>query len=483
MQISAHNPINIENLTINYGNKECISTQFNTIINYGKRIAIIGRNGCGKSSLLNYIAHAKLEKMDSAINIPHNTVIAYVPQIITTHSSLSGGQRFNKELSLALSKHPNLLLLDEPTNHLDQSNRKSLLNLLKRYSGTLIVVSHDVELIENNIDTIWHIHNNKINVFNGSYSEYLRVHQQSQLNLIQQKNSLKSEINKSHQQLMQEQQRAKTSRNQGEKHIKQRKWPTVVSTAKALRAEKTSGKNKKEIMDKKESITQAYQNIYIPETITPKFNLHGLILNQNKQIVSVTEASCGYNNINLITNINLNIHATEKIALIGNNGSGKSTLMKALLGDPQIYLNGSWQTPKIENIGHIDQHYLNLNCELTAYEHIKIHAPQLNNAEIRNHLNLFLLRKNEEVNIKSKYLSGGEKARLSLAIIAINPPQLLLLDEITNNIDIETKNHMIQVLAKFPASIIIICHEEDFLKQLNIDKYYTVANGLINFSG
>ena len=100
---------------------------------------------------------------------------------------------------------------------------------------------------------------------------------------------------------------------------------------------------------------------------------------------------------------------------------------------------------------------------------------------MRNHLNSFLLRKNEEVNLASKYLSGGEKARLSLALIAAKPPQLLILDEITNNIDLETKEHLCQILANYPSSMILVCHEQNFIEQLKIDRHYKIKNGTMDY--
>jgi ATPase subunit of ABC transporter with duplicated ATPase domains len=106
-------------------------------------------------------------------------------------------------------------------------------------------------------------------------------------------------------------------------------------------------------------------------------------------------------------------------------------------------------------------------------------VPEWSYAEIRNHLNTFLLRKNEEVNLDIQHLSGGEKVRLSLALIAAKPPQLLILDEITNNIDLETKTHLSQILSQYPGAMLIVCHEIKFLDSLPIDQTYIIQNKML----
>lgn len=129
---------------------------------------------------------------------------------------------------------------------------------------------------------------------------------------------------------------------------------------------------------------------------------------------------------------------------------------------------------KPEDIGYLDQHYGTLNPDKTVLETIADLVPHLPHAEIRRHLNDFLFRKNEEVNALVSTLSGGEKARLSLAQIAAKTPKLLILDEITNNLDLETKEHVTQVLKAYPGAMIIISHEADFLEEIGISEVVDV---------
>ncbi len=146
------------------------------------------------------------------------------------------------------------------------------------------------------------------------------------------------------------------------------------------------------------------------------------------------------------------------------------------MDDPKIWRQGQWFIPKPEDIGYLDQHYGTLAGE-TVLDCISNHVPAWSHAEIRKHLNDFLLRKNEEVNAKISTLSGGEKARLSLALIAAKTPRLLILDEVTNNLDLETRNHVLQVLQSYPGAMIVISHDQDFLKRLSCATYNVTKTG------
>lgn len=480
MQSISHLPIHLTDLSISYGQKQCINN-FNSTIYYGSKIGIIGRNGSGKSSLIKVLSGI-IPSADGRIDLS-SVISAYVPQLIDNDNTLSGGQRFNQALSQALAMQPNLLLLDEPTNHLDVHNRKALMGMLKRYTGTLIVVTHDTELLNNCTDIIWHVANNNVTVFNGTYNDYLREDQQKWSKLTDSVDQLNKEQKKVHQKLMQEQARAKNSKLAGEKHIKQRKWPTITSTAKASRAETTSGKNKKSIDRDKQIVVGELQAIFIPEVIIPKFNLNARVSGGNKTVINISNGRCAYADIPVLIDINLTVNQADKVVIHGANASGKSTLIKAILNDVEVIKSGSWECPDSKDIGYLDQHYSQLNPDKTAVELVKELLPDWTHAEIRDHLNSFLLRKNEEVNILSKHLSGGEKVRLSLALIAAQIPKLLLLDEITNNIDLETKEHVIQVLKDYPGTFILICHDMGFIDKLHIDMHYQIENSAFKLTG
>ncbi len=158
----------------------------------------------------------------------------------------------------------------------------------------------------------------------------------------------------------------------------------------------------------------------------------------------------------------------------GNNASGKTTLFKAILNDNKVIKSGSWYATN--DIGYLDQHYDNLDKEKTSIENLWDIVPNWSLVDIRRHLNNFLFRKNEEVNTLVKYLSGGEKVRLSLSLIAAKTPKLLLLDEITNNLDLETRQHVIEVLKEYPGAMLIISHDEDFIVKIGIENFYNIKD-------
>lgn len=471
-----HKPIQFKNLSFSLPHKTCFS-DFDGQILYGSRIAIIGSNGCGKSTLLG-ILQGRIQPTDGDIHLPKDLMVGYLPQVIESFDDLSGGQRLNSALTQALIGEPSLLLLDEPTNHLDNSNRRSLMRMLRTFPGTLIVVTHDVELLQNTIDTIWHIDGGRIHVFSGNYDDYQREISIQRNSIEQELSALNHQKKNMHQSLMKEQGRAKNSRIRGEKHIQQRKWPTVRSATKVSNAVETSGLKQSAIRHQKQGLTDQLSALRLPELIKPKFALNAMVRNQ--ALVSIAHGQVGYTeNHVVLSDVNLNVGGSARVAFLGDNGSGKSTLIKAILGDPSLVKYGEWNTPSAHDIGYLDQHYVTLQPNKTVLEVITDALPRATYLEIRKHLNDFLFRKNEEVQAIVSSLSGGEKARLSLSQIAAKAPKLLILDEMTNNLDLETRAHVIDVLQAYPGAMIVISHDVDFLKAININTHYQINYGLI----
>lgn len=467
-----HKPISITNLSLKLPHKVCFEG-FSTQILPGERIGIIGRNGIGKSSMLKIIMNDMDSTTGKIINVD-TLKIGYVPQTVLEYDDLSGGERFNKSFTEALAKKPDILLLDEPTNHLDQNTKYSLMRMLNNFDGTLIIVTHDTDLLNQCIDKIWHIGNERINVFSGNYDDYMNekgIKSSSQQKLL---DSLQKEKKKLK---IQRQQESLKNSKSGKKKAKDN--DKLGFDSKSGNAQVKSDVKISKLSNKLEGVQSSISQNRIPEEYKPKFILNVAYSSLSSNILNVSLGECGYNSKPILSDIFLSMDSADKIAISGNNASGKTTFIKAVMQDVTVWHKGDWQLPKPNHIGYLEQHYKNLEPNKSVEEIIKDKNPSLDSKEIRKHLNSFLFRKNEEVLAKVNTLSGGEKARLSLAQIAANPPKLLILDEITNNVDIETKEYIISVLRDYPGAMIIISHEQSFLDQLPLTGLYFIQNGTL----
>ena len=469
----SHNPIVIKKLALTINDKTCFEN-FSTQIHSGKHILIMGNNGTGKSTLLKMIQN-KIQPTQGAVIAPSEIVFGYVPQIIIDYEQLSGGQRFNQELSGALSLCPDILLLDEPTNHLDLKNRGSLIRMLQRWSNTLLIVSHDPEILHLKFDEIWHIEHGSILIFKGDYAAYLVEHAQKQQAVTNQRERLQKEKRQLKKMVQLEHKRSSQS-----KSINKHETDRVLLGSMKESGSQTAGKNLKKLSKAQETIAHQLTDNFVHKKIEPKFNLNARIVSSGKSIVSIMNGSCGYGQP-VLSNINIQLSGGSRIAIIGDNGSGKSTFIKALLNDSEVTIDGQWQMPDSNNIGYLDQHYSNLDPNLTVQETIQAAAPDWDDHTIRKHLNDFLFSSQNIVFNKVSHLSGGEKARLSLAQIAALSPYLLLLDEITNNIDLQTREHVIEVLFLYPGAMIIVSHDPQFLNALSVVDCYKAKDGKLNF--
>lgn len=473
-----HKPIQFKDLGLSFPHKTCFS-DFSGRILYGSRIAIIGRNGEGKSTLLK-ILQGTWGDYEGDLILPSDLRTGYLPQLVDAFETLSGGERINHALTQTLCQNPNLLLLDEPSNHLDKTNRRSLVNHLRHYTETLIMVTHDVALLTDLVDTIWHIQQGKVWVFNGNYADYQRMLAEKSSSLDQEFAKLGQQKKEAHLALMREQERNKNVRIRGEKSISQRKWPTVRSHVNMASAVKTGDKRLSQIKEKKQLLADEWSTLYRHEVIKPQFKLPSC--EHQKTVISIQDASIGfYEGPVILHDLQFQMRPRERVALCGDNACGKSTFVKAILGEEGLQKTGDWITPCRLTIGYLDQHYQNLDTNKTVLEMVSTAMPKATYLELRKHLNDFLFRKNEEVEAKISDLSGGEKARLSLCCIAASSPALLILDEMTNNLDLETRAHVIEVLKEYPGAMLIISHDNDFLEAIEITSTYLIRKGCIEW--
>lgn len=465
-------PIQLTNVGLTFPTKTCFE-DFTTHIYPGSRIAIIGPNGCGKTSLLKILQGA-LSCSEGKIDVPAGTTFGYVPQIVGDFDQLSGGERVITLFNQVLATDPNILLLDEPTNHLDQTHRQNLIRTIHRFTGTILMVSHDPAFINACGNIIWHIEEKKVHVFMGNYDNYRRDLQDKRIALEIQLDDLKKAKKDAHIALMKEQIRAKHSRQKGEKSIDQHKWPTIVSDAKARRAEETSGSKRQHIRDQRQRIQEQLDELKMPAVISPTFSITAAEVSSNN-IVSISQGTLGYK-VPILDHIYFDLAGNERIGIVGKNGAGKSTFIKGILGDPAIQIKtGNWLVPQRESIGYMDQHYATLDSTQTVWDALQSTMPNAFDSHIRKLLSTFLFYSDRAVATPVAQLSGGEKVRLCLAQIAAKTPPLLILDEVTNNLDLPTREHMVQVLAAYPGAIIAISHDIDFLHSIGITELLDVS--------
>lgn len=468
--------IKIKDLSLSWATKVCFEN-FTAQIAAHSKIAIIGRNGCGKSSLLKALNNSYFEQqptLTGTITPISPLMFGYIPQTIDNFATLSGGEKFNKTFSTILKLQPNILLLDEPSNHLDQPNRFRLQRQLNNFSGAIVIVSHDLALINTCCTTLWHLDNEKIHIFHGNYQHYLQeLHTQQEV-LFKKKKELTKEQAALHLNLMQNQEKIAKSKASGQKKIATRRWLKSTGAAKAMQAEQARGKQLAKLATQNHELNQQLAALALPKTITPKFSI---LSHQRKstELLAITDGTIAYNpDTILLKNINLRITPTNRLAILGNNGSGKTSLIKAILANPQIITTGTWRLPNNSTIGYLDQHYKNLLPDTTVIDNIQALAPNWSKLQIRRHLSDFLFYNNVQVNAKVTTLSAGEKARLILAKIAARPPALLILDELTNNLDLETIGHTITTLQEYQGAMIVVSHELEFINALQITDFYHI---------
>ncbi|MGY6090824.1 ABC transporter ATP-binding protein [Avibacterium paragallinarum] len=362
-------------------------------------------------------------------------------------SAFSGGWRMRLNLAQALLCPSDLLLLDEPTNHLDLDAVIWLERWLQQYQGTLVLISHDRDFLDPVVDKILHIENQKINEYTGDYSSFEKQRAEK---LAQQT-------------ALYRQQQQKVAHLQ--KYIDRFK-------AKATKAKQAQSRMK--ALARMELIAPAY----VDNPFTFEFREPLALPNP---LLSMEKVSAGYENNGQITEIlkqiKLNLVPGSRIGLLGKNGAGKSTLIKLLAGEITA-LSGNIQLAKGVQLGYFAQHQLDtLRAEESALWHMQQLAPQQTEQQLRDYLGSFAFH-GDKVNEQVAHFSGGEKARLVIALIVWQRPNLLLLDEPTNHLDLDMRQALTEALVDYQGSLVIVSHDRHLLRN-TVDEFYLVHDGQV----
>ncbi|MBL0711168.1 MAG: ATP-binding cassette domain-containing protein [Colwellia sp.] len=370
-------------------------------------------------------------------------------QLSNPVKAFSGGWRMRLNLAQALISRADLLLLDEPTNHLDLDAVIWLQRWLKRFTGTLVLISHDRDFLDTVIGQILHIEHQKAKLYSGNYTAF-------------------------------ERQRAEHLAQQDAQFQKQQKEAAHLTAfvdrfrAKASKAKQAQSRLKR--LEKLPDLAPAHVDSQFTFSFEQPESLPYPLL-------SLTESQCGYDADTIILkDVGLTLVPGSRIGLLGRNGAGKSTLIKSLAGDISL-INGERYCAQELKIGYFSQHQLEqLHFGSSPVDHIIRAKPELGEPQARSFLGKFGFSGDQALEAVDT-MSGGEKARLVLALIVLEKPQLLLLDEPTNHLDLEMRQALVLALQDFGGAIILIAHDR-FLLESCVDEFYLVANGKVSdFSG
>lgn len=363
-------------------------------------------------------------------------------------TQFSGGWRMRLNLAQALICRSDLLLLDEPTNHLDLDAVMWLERWLQSYPGTLILISHDRDFLDPIINRIVHIENQKLNEYTGNYSSF--ENQRAQKMLQQQAMYQKQQKQMSHMQSYIDRFRYKAS-----------KARQAQSRIKAL--------------ERMENVLPAqFDNPFSFEFREPSALPNPILM--------MDDVSAGYGDNLILEKIRLNLVPGSRIGLLGRNGAGKSTLIK-LLSNELTPQGGDLSYSQGVKIGYFAQHQLEtLHPEETPLQHMMQIAPEKNELELRNYLGSFGFNGDKALE-KIGPFSGGEKARLVLALIVWQKPNLLLLDEPTNHLDLDMRQALTLALQSFEGAMVIVSHDRYLLRATTDDLYLVHDRQVAPFDG
>ncbi len=358
-------------------------------------------------------------------------------------SAYSGGWRMRVALAAVLFSQPDYLLLDEPTNYLDLEGALWLENYLVKYPHTVLIISHDRELLNRSVNAILHLDSKKLTYYSGPYDQFVR--QRAAHRAVQAAAAKKQELQRAHLQSFVDRFKAKASKaKQAQSRVKMLEKMTPITAP--------------------EDAARVVFTFPQPDELSPP-------------IIATEGVSVGYGDTVVLKNLDLRIDQDDRIALLGKNGQGKSTLAK-LLSSRLEKMGGKFTKSRKLKIGFFAQHQVDeLHVDETPIQHLMRERGHEGEARIRARLAGFGLGA-AQAETEVGRLSGGQKARLSLLLATLDAPQLLILDEPTNHLDIESREALVEALTAYQGAVILVTHDMHLLS-LVADRLWLVKDGTV----
>ena len=523
--------LTLQNISYSHANKDLLFSELNLTVNNHEKIALIGNNGTGKSTLLKIIAG---ELLASGGQLISSTLPYYIPQVFGQYNhltiaealniddklralkmilsgdvseenynlladdwtieercadallhwglsdlslsqkmeTLSGGQKTKAFLAGIFIHQPKLILLDEPSNHLDISGRLLLYDFIHTTKNSLMVVSHDRKLL-NLLDTVYELTKHGIKTYGGNYDFYKEQKQIETSALNQDIQSKEKELRKAKEKERETLERQQKLDSRGKAKQEKAGVAKIIMNTLRNNAENSTSKLKGVHAEKISDISQELQDLRatMPDLDKMKFGFDNSALRKGKILFKAIDINYAYSTQPLWKdNLSFQITSGERIALSGQNGSGKTTLIKIILGDLEPQTGTTYRADN--KSVYIDQDYSLIDNTKSVYEQAQqFNTSALQEHEIKIRLNRFLFTK-ADWDKSCSALSGGERMRLLLCCLTISnqSPDMIILDEPTNNLDIQNVEILTAAINEHQGTLIAISHDETFLGQVNIGR-------------
>jgi ATPase subunit of ABC transporter with duplicated ATPase domains len=395
------------------------------------------------SSLGGYAAEAEAARICAHLGLPERVLAQPV-------GTLSGGQRRRIELARILfadsAGEPTTLLLDEPTNHLDADSIGWLRDFLKGHRGGLIVISHDVELLEAVVNKVWYLDANRsqIDVYNVGWTTYLK------------------------------QREADERRRHRERANAERKIDSLRGQADKMRAKATKAKAAQQMLRRADALNAGLADVRVRDKVAKlRFPDPAPC---GKTPLTATGLSKSYGSLEVFTDVDLAIDRGARVVVLGLNGAGKTTLLR-LLGATEKPDTGEIVPGHGLRLGYYAQEHETIENDRSVLDNMRSAAPDPADLQLRSVLGAFLFS-GDDVDKPAGVLSGGEKTRLALAMLVTSAANVLLLDEPTNNLDPASREQVLDALRRYSGAIVLVTHDEGAVEALEPDKVILLPDGI-----